>query len=109
MLDGIVSKTMYKIEDDRLRKKKLKKLNKVKPIQNISENPLSFLEMSPVQKDVLPSHKLHMHISNRIRKLEIVFNIKTFLCICTIISMLIVLISIVKLVHYAATEESLRK
>ena len=38
MLDGIVSKTMHKTEDDRQKKKKLKKMNKVKPIQNITKN-----------------------------------------------------------------------
>ena len=35
-----------------------KTLNKVKPIENISKNLPSFLEISPVQKEIFPSHKL---------------------------------------------------
>ena len=40
------------------RGKRSKALGEVKPVENISKNPLSFLEISPVQKEVLPSHKL---------------------------------------------------
>ena len=33
----------------------------VKPVENISKNMQSFLEILPVQKEVLPSHKLRNH------------------------------------------------
>ena len=42
------------------RGKRSKKLSEVKPIEN-SKNLQSFLEISPVQKNVLPSHKLRDH------------------------------------------------
>ena len=38
-----------------------KTLSKVTPVENISENSQSFLEISPVQKEVLPSHELRDH------------------------------------------------
>ena len=41
--------------------KRSKTLNEVKPVENISKNPQSFLEISPVQKEVLLSHKLQDH------------------------------------------------
>ena len=37
---------------------KSKTMNEVKPVENIRKNLQSFLEISPVQKEVLPSHKL---------------------------------------------------
>ena len=40
------------------RGKRSKTLSKVKLIENINENPQSFVEISPVQNEVLPSHKL---------------------------------------------------
>ena len=40
------------------RGKRSKTLSKVKPVENISMNLQSFIEISPVQKEVLPSHKL---------------------------------------------------
>ena len=40
------------------RGKRNKILNEVKPAQNISKNPQSFLEIRPMQKEVLPSHTL---------------------------------------------------
>ena len=40
------------------RGKRSKSLNEVKPVKNISKNLQSFLEISPVQKEDLPSHKL---------------------------------------------------
>ena len=43
------------------RGKRSKTLNEVKPAENISKNPQSLLEMSPVQKEVVPSHKLQNH------------------------------------------------
>ena len=43
------------------RGKTSKALSEVKPIENINNNLQSFLEISPVQKEVLPSHKLWDH------------------------------------------------
>ena len=40
------------------RGKRNKALSDVKPVTNISKNLQSFLELIPVQKEVLPSHKL---------------------------------------------------
>ena len=42
------------------RGKRSKALSEVKPIEN-SKNLKSFLEISPVQKEVLSSHKLQEH------------------------------------------------
>ena len=38
-----------------------KTLSEVKPAKNISKNLQSFLEISPMQKEVLLSHKLRDH------------------------------------------------
>ena len=43
------------------RGKRSKIMSIVKPVGNISKNPQSFLEVNPVQKEVLPSHKLQDH------------------------------------------------
>ena len=43
------------------RGKRSKALSEVKPVDNISTNLQSFLEISPVQKEVLLSHKLQDH------------------------------------------------
>ena len=43
------------------RGKRSKTLSEVKQVENISKNLQSFLEISPVQKEVLPSHKLRGH------------------------------------------------
>ena len=43
------------------RGKTSKILSEVKPVENISKNLLSFLEITPMQKEVLPSHKLQNH------------------------------------------------
>ena len=43
------------------RGKRSRSLSEVKPVENISKNLLSFLETSPVQKEVFPSIKLHDH------------------------------------------------
>ena len=43
------------------RGKRSKTLSEVKPVENISEDLPSFLETSPVQKEILPSHKLRDH------------------------------------------------
>ena len=40
------------------RGKRTKTLTEVMPVQNISKNLQSFLEITPVQKEVLLSHKL---------------------------------------------------
>ena len=47
---------MKKVVD---RGKRSKTLSEVKPVETMSKNPHSFLETSPVQNGVLPSHKLH--------------------------------------------------
>ena len=43
------------------RGKRSKALREVKPVENMSKNLRSFLEISPVQKEILPSHKLQDH------------------------------------------------
>ena len=43
------------------RGKRSKTLCKVKPAENINKNLQSFLEISPLQKEVLLSHKLRDH------------------------------------------------
>ena len=40
------------------RGKRSQTLSEVEQVENISKNLQSFLEISPVQKEVLPSHKL---------------------------------------------------
>ena len=40
------------------RGKRSKTLSEVRPVRNINKNLQSFLEISPMQKKVLPSHKL---------------------------------------------------
>ena len=42
--------------------KRRKTLHEVKPVKNISKDLQSFLEISPMQKEVLSSHKLQGHI-----------------------------------------------
>ena len=58
MLDEINQKlsiTMKKVID---RGKRSKTPSEVKPIENISKNMQSFLEISPLQKEALLPHKL---------------------------------------------------
>ena len=43
------------------REKRSKALSEVKPVENISKDPQNFLEISPVRKEVLLSHKLQDH------------------------------------------------
>ena len=43
------------------REKRNKTLSEVKQVENISKNLPSFLEISPVQKEDLPSHNLLDH------------------------------------------------
>ena len=40
------------------KRKRNKTLSEVEPVENISKNLESFLEIGPVQKEVLPSQKL---------------------------------------------------
>ena len=44
------------------RGKRSKTLSEVQQVENISKNLQSFLEISPVQKEDLPSHKLRDHV-----------------------------------------------
>ena len=43
------------------KEKRSKTLSEVKPVENISKNLQSFLEISPKQKEVRSSHKLQDH------------------------------------------------
>ena len=43
------------------RGKRSKTLSEAKPVENISKNLQSFLEISPVEKEVLSSHTLRDH------------------------------------------------
>ena len=43
------------------RGKRSNTLSEVEPLENISKNLQSFLEISPVQKEVIPSHQLRGH------------------------------------------------
>ena len=43
------------------REKRNKKLIEVKPVANISNNPQRFLDISPIQKEDILSHKLQDH------------------------------------------------
>ena len=43
------------------RGKRTKTLSEVKQVENISKNLQSFLEISPMEKEELPSHKLRDH------------------------------------------------
>ena len=49
---------MKKVMD---RGKRSKTLREVKPVENVSKNRQNFLEISPVQKEVPPRHKLQDH------------------------------------------------
>ena len=42
--------------------KRSKTLSEIKPVKNISKNLQSFLEISPLKKEVLPSHKLQYYV-----------------------------------------------
>ena len=60
MLDKMASKSVRK-SDESDRGKRRKTLNEVKPVKNKNKNLQSFLEISPVQNEVFPSHKLQDH------------------------------------------------
>ena len=65
---GLIEKTSSKLDEKHQklcittkmidRGKRSKTLGKAKPIENVSKNPQNFLEIRPVQKEVLPSLKL---------------------------------------------------
>ena len=61
MLDEIESKLCITTKKVINRGKRSKTLSEVKQLENISKNRQSFLEISPVQKEVLPSYKLQDH------------------------------------------------
>ena len=61
MLDEIESNTVHKEKGRDQRGKRSKTLSKVKPVENISKNLQSFLQISPMQKEVIPLHKLQNH------------------------------------------------
>ena len=61
-LDEIELKPCKKTKKMIDRGKRCRTMSKVKPVENISKNPQSFLEINPVQKEVLPSHKLQDHV-----------------------------------------------
>ena len=58
----VASKTVHRDKESDHRGKRSKTLSKVKPVKNINKNLQSFLEISPVEKEVLPSHKLKDHV-----------------------------------------------
>ena len=58
MLDEIESNIVHRGEEGDRQRKKSKTLSEVKPVENTSKNLHSFLEISPVQEEILPSHKL---------------------------------------------------
>ena len=43
------------------REQRSKTMSEVTPVENISKNLKSFLEISPIQKKVFPSHTLQDH------------------------------------------------
>ena len=58
MLDVRESKPCIKTKKVINRGKRSKTLSEAKPVENISKNLQSFLEISPVEKEVLSSHTL---------------------------------------------------
>ena len=62
MLDEIESKTVHKDEEgDGCGIKRSKTLSEAKPVKNVIKNLQSFLEIIPLQKEFLLSHKLQDH------------------------------------------------
>ena len=61
MLDEIASRTVHKDKESDLLRKRNKTLNEVKPVETISKDLQSLLEISPMQNEVLPSDKLQEH------------------------------------------------
>ena len=61
ILDEIESKTVLNDKEGIDTGRRSNTLSEVKQVENISKNLQSFLEISPVQKEALPSHKLRDH------------------------------------------------
>ena len=55
MLDEIESKTVHKDEGGDRQKRRRKTVSEVKSVEKIRKN---FLEINPVQNELVPSHKL---------------------------------------------------
>ena len=55
-------KTVHNTKEVIDRGKRNETLNETKPVKNINKNLQSFLEINPMQKEVLPSHKQQDHI-----------------------------------------------
>ena len=61
MLDQIAPKTVQKGKEGDCERKKIRMtLNEANPVKNISKNLQSFLEISPMQKEVLGCKTMHM-------------------------------------------------
>ena len=60
MLDEIESKAVHKDERWSIEEKEVRH-SEVKPVENISKNLQSFVEISPMHKEALLSHKLWDH------------------------------------------------
>ena len=63
LADGLIERTSSMLKKVKKKKvidrgKRSKTLSQVKPVENMRKNLQSFLEVSPVQKEVLLSHKL---------------------------------------------------
>ena len=61
ILGEIESKTVLNDKEGIDTGRRSNTLSEVKQVENISKNLQSFLEISPVQKEALPSHKLRDH------------------------------------------------
>ena len=57
----IESKSMCKDEEGDHSGKRSKTLSEVKSVEKISKNLQSYIHISPMQKEVLPSHKMQYH------------------------------------------------
>ena len=62
MLDEIALKLSIKMKKVIDTGKRSKTISEVKPVKNMSENLQSFLDITPEQNEVLPSHKLQDHV-----------------------------------------------
>ena len=71
LVDGLIERTLFmKLEEKPCIKTKkvinrgkiVKTLNEVKPVENISKSLQIFLEISPMQREALPSLKLRNHV-----------------------------------------------
>ena len=62
MLDEIALKLSIKMKKVIDTGKRSKTISEVKPVKNMSENLQRFLDITPEQNEVLPSHKLQDHV-----------------------------------------------